>query len=153
MFSTQKYLLCYPTENAPETSKRTELKLNSKKLNMKRKNLWIERKKKLCRLYPQKTRKSPNFYMEAYRRNLEPRFLRWLFLSLKIVSPNGLSASCNNVDTNFDFERYSIPTSVCENQEAYSPVPQNYDQCCISSLKSYSESFRWSYQEMTEKNP
>jgi hypothetical protein len=41
---------------------------------------------------------------------------------------------------------------VWEPQEACSPAQQKFDQCCILSLKIYSESFRY-HSEMTEKNP
>jgi hypothetical protein len=44
----------------------------------------------------------------------------------------------------------SIPTFVWEPQEANSSAPQNFDQCCVLSIKSYPENFRGIYQEITE---
>jgi hypothetical protein len=62
-----------------------------------------------------------------------------------------LSVYCNNDDKNFD-PNNSIPNFVWEPQEAFSEAPLIFDQSCISSSKSYPESFRGIYQEMTERS-
>jgi hypothetical protein len=57
------------------------------------------------------------------------------------------------VDINFDPKRRAVAAVqlLQEPQEAFSPAPQNSDQSCNLSPKSYPESFKRIYKEMAEQ--